>query len=170
MGASFPEAKVELGRQCDRHTHSSLRVCKAPLPPHQARGAPGFRWLYRRGPTRSHPEHGSQALQSRWYCTLCVWESRSLPEFFPDAPPLTTSRGASLFAELVEAPDYKINAEARRRGDLFQTNPPRLRDSAFVFEPTAARSAAGSVGGVFVEGAGGAEVDQDGLARDHAER
>src|SRR6266568_2742638 len=86
MGASFPEAKVELGRQCDRHTHSFLRVCKAPLPPHQPRGAPGFRWLYRRGPTRSHPEHGSQALQSRWYCTLCVWESRSLPEFFPKTP------------------------------------------------------------------------------------
>src|SRR6267143_806631 len=29
----------------------------------------------------------SQALQSRWYCTGSVWESRSLPEFFPDAPP-----------------------------------------------------------------------------------
>src|SRR5439155_6986905 len=45
-----------------------------------------FRWLDRRGPTRSHPEHGSQALQSRWYCTPCVWESRSLPEFFSKTP------------------------------------------------------------------------------------
>src|SRR6267143_7139930 len=40
----------------------------------------------------------SQALQSRWYCTVSVWESRSLPEFFPDAPPrLHTRCGASLF-------------------------------------------------------------------------
>src|SRR4051812_40667323 len=43
---------------------------------------PLFRWLHRRGPTRSHPEHGSQALQSRWYCMVSMWESRSLPEFF----------------------------------------------------------------------------------------
>src|SRR3954451_7516786 len=42
---------------------------------------PLFRWLHRRGPTRSHPEHGSQALQSRWYCMVSMWESRSLPEF-----------------------------------------------------------------------------------------
>src|SRR3954468_15109368 len=38
-------------------------------------------------PTRSHPEHGSQALQSRWYCTVSVWESRSLPEYYRNAPP-----------------------------------------------------------------------------------
>src|SRR5216683_2683544 len=186
MGASFPEAKVELGRQCDRHTHSSLRVCKAPLPPHQARGAPGFRWLYRRGFWRANI--GRQSFLARQYRSPVVsgapisvasrfWRAnigrqsflarqhRSpvvLPVPIPntevkpsradgtarsacgrvgrcrnssqDAPPLTTSRGASLFAELVEAPDYKINAEARRRGDLFQTNPPRLRASAFVFD------------------------------------
>jgi hypothetical protein len=32
-----------------------------------------FRRFYRRGHTRSHPELGSQALRSRWYCTgnLC---------------------------------------------------------------------------------------------------
>src|SRR6267143_692114 len=86
MGSPPSEAKVELGRQCDRHTHSSLRVCKLRCRRHQARGAHSFRWLHRRGPTRSHPEHGSQALQSRWYCTLCVWESRSLPEFFSKTP------------------------------------------------------------------------------------
>src|SRR5216684_3101447 len=38
MGASFPEAKVELGRHATVTLHSSLRVCKAPLPP-----APGAR-------------------------------------------------------------------------------------------------------------------------------
>src|SRR6267378_6336199 len=86
MGSPPSEAKVELGRQCDRHTHSSLRVCKLRCRRHQARGAHSFRWLHRRGSTRSHPEHGSQALQSRWYCTLCVWESRSLPEFFSKTP------------------------------------------------------------------------------------
>src|SRR6267378_4145597 len=43
----------------------------------------------------------SQALQSRWYCTVSVWESRSLPEFFPDAPPRECPRrGASLFVRL----------------------------------------------------------------------
>ena len=37
--------------------------------------------------TRSHPEHGSQARKMRWYCTVSVWESRSLPEYHRDAPP-----------------------------------------------------------------------------------
>ena len=57
--ASLPEAKVEPGRQSDRHTPLSLlRVMQLPGADHPP-GQPGFRWLHRRGSTRSHPEHGS---------------------------------------------------------------------------------------------------------------
>src|SRR6267142_164911 len=87
MGSPPSEAKVELGRQCDRHTHSSFCAYASSAAADTRRAEPNsFRWLHRRGSTRSHPEHGSQALQSRWYCTLCVWESRSLPEFFSKTP------------------------------------------------------------------------------------
>ena len=87
--ASLPEAKVEPGRLLATVTHRTRYFCayaKLPGARHPPGQLPAFRWLYRRGPTRSHPEHGSQALQSRWYCTLCVWESRSLPEFFSKTP------------------------------------------------------------------------------------
>ena len=43
--------------------------------------ASGFRWQWRRGHTRSHSEHGSEARQRRWYLGADPWESRSSPGF-----------------------------------------------------------------------------------------
>src|SRR6267378_3768672 len=95
----------------DRHTILSIARMQGPAAADTRRAEPdSFRWLHRRGPTRSHPEHGSQALQSRWYYTLCVWESRSLPEFSPRRPAAHSEpRGVAFPAETF---DYKIN-----RGD-----------------------------------------------------
>src|SRR6267143_806629 len=43
----------------------------------------------------------SQALQSRWYCTVSVWESRSLPEFFPRRPAANHPRAGRRFLVLL---------------------------------------------------------------------
>src|SRR5713226_319755 len=122
MGASFPEAKVELGRQATVTLTPLCAYARLRCRRHQARGAQGFRWLYRRGPTRSHPEHGSQALQSRWYCTLCVWESRSLPEFFPRRPAARKSRGASPF-QLTNVSGERGRGKAARENFWFLKKP-----------------------------------------------
>src|SRR5882762_9913479 len=146
MGASLPEAKVEPGRLLsDRHAPHSilLRVCKAARRRHPPGQLPGFRWLYRRGPTRSHPEHGSQALQSRWYCTLCVWESRSLPEFFSKTP----RRSLRAAGRRLSSRKLTATRSTRRRGErgglrLEKTYLRDLRVSAFAFQPAVARFAA----------------------------
>ena len=135
MGASFPEAKVELGRHATVTLHSSFARMQGSAAAGTRRAEPKVSGGYIGGalpvPIPNTEVKPSRADGTARSACGRVGRCRNSSQ---DAPPLTTSRGASLFAELVEAPDYKINAEARRRGDLFQTNPPRLRASAFVFD------------------------------------
>src|SRR5438105_10392846 len=71
---------------------------------------------------------------------------------------------------LSEICDYKINAEARRAEFSFADPTPRLRASAFVFEPAAARLSRGAglgfeAGGAEAVGDGGGDEDQRAAAQ-----
>ena len=79
------------------------------------RGRPA-RWLWRSGHTRSHPEHGSQALPRRWYCGS-PRESRPPPglSFFLTRP--LARRGPLLQGPLFFRPRaYAPHPHATRAG------------------------------------------------------
>src|SRR5882762_10300165 len=73
----------------------------------------------------------SQALQSRWYCTVSVWESRSLPQFFPLTPRRAITRAAGRrFLGLVLCHPPAGATPRRRGGEMITT--PNFGCSAFL--------------------------------------
>ena len=130
--------------------HADLRIAQDAFSPRTRTRSclqDNFRRRWRRGHTRSHPEHGSQARPRRWYWSSGSGRVGSFRNPLQGSPPLAR-RGAFLFYSAKSGPALKKALRRRRLAPRW-----RLATGAWPlifgevhpagFEPTIFRSGGG---------------------------